>query len=61
VNCERLLRRDCPLIEFILAQYKMFLQLSCDEMLSELGRKIARENAEALRDFLARRGVFLEQ
>ena len=61
MNCERLLRRDCPLIEFVLAQYKMFLRLSYDDLLSELGRKIARENAESLKDFLARRGVFLEQ
>jgi len=37
----------------------MFLQLSCDEMLSELGRKIASESAEALRQFLMRRGLFL--
>ena len=59
VNCERLLRRNCPLIEFVLTQYRMFLQLSCDEMLSELGRKIASESAEALRQFLMRRGIFL--
>ena len=61
MNCERLLRRSCPLIEFILAQYKMFLQLSYDDLLSDEGRRLARESAETLKDFLARHGVFLEQ
>ena len=59
MNCERLLRRSCPLIEFVLTQYRMFLQLSCDDLLSEFGRKIASESAEALRQFLMRRGIFL--
>ena len=59
MNCERLLRRDCPLIEFVLTQYRMFLQLSCDEMLTPLGRSLAYESAEALRQFLMRRGLFL--
>ncbi len=59
VNCERLLKRNCPLIEFVLAQYKMFLRLSCDDLLSPLGRRIARENVEALKAFLMRRGLFL--
>jgi len=37
----------------------MFLQLSCDEMLTPLGRSLAYESAEALRQFLMRRGLFL--
>ena len=61
VNCEMLLKRACPLIEFILLQYKMFLRLSYDSSLSDEGRRLARESAETLKDFLARRGVFLEQ
>jgi len=59
VNCGMLLKRDCPLIEFVLLQYKMFLQLSYDGSLSDLGRKIARESAEALKGLLMRRGIFL--
>ena len=59
MNCECLLKRNCPLIEFVLAQYKMFLQLSYDGSLSDLGRKIARESAEALKGLLMRRGIFL--
>ena len=60
-NCEMLLKRACPLIEFILLQYKMFLQLSYDSSLSDEGRRLARESAETLKDFLAGCGVFLEQ
>ena len=61
MNCGMLLKRACPLIEFILLQYKMFLRLSYDCSLSDEGRRLARESAETLKDFLARRGVFLEQ
>jgi len=59
VNCERLLKRTCPLIEFILLQYKMFLQLSYDGSLSDEGRRLARESAEVLKGLLMRRGIFL--
>ena len=59
MNCECLLKRNCPLIAFVLAQYKMFLRLSCDDLLPPLGRRIARENAEAIKAFLMRRGLFL--
>jgi len=59
VNCVCLLKRNCPLIEFVLAQYKMFLQLSYDSSLSDRGRRLARESAEVLRAFLMMRGVFL--
>ena len=54
-----LLKRTCPLIEFILLQYKMFLQLSYDGSLSDEGRRLARESAEALKGLLMRRGIFL--
>ena len=59
MNCKRLLKRNCPLIEFVLAQYKMFLQLSYDGSLSKQARLLARESAEVLRAFLMMRGVFL--
>lgn len=59
MNCERLLKRTCPLIEFILLQYKMFLQLSYDGSLSDEGRRLARESAEVLKGLLMRRGIFL--
>jgi len=59
VNCGMLLKRTCPLIEFILLQYKMFLQISYDSSLSDAGRRLARESAEVLRAFLMMRGVFL--
>ena len=54
-----LLKRACPLIEFILLQYKMFLQLSYDGSLSDEGRRLARESAEVLKGLLMRRGIFL--
>jgi len=59
VNCGMLLKRTCPLIEFILLQYKMFLQLSYDGSLSDEGRRLARESAEVLKGLLMRRGIFL--
>jgi len=61
VNCRRLIERKCPLIEFVLLQLKMYERLSCDELLSDLGRKIARETAENLKMFLWRRGVYIEE
>ena len=61
VNCRRLIERKCPLIEFVLLQLKMYERLSCDELLSDLGRKIARETADALKGFLMMRGIFIEQ
>ena len=61
VNCERLLRRDCPIINFVLLQLELYVRLSYDDLLSDEGRRLARESAETLKDFLARRGVFLEQ
>ena len=59
MNCGMLLKRACPLIEFILLQYKMFLQLSYDGSLSDEGRRLARESAEVLKGLLMRRGIFL--
>ena len=59
VNCGMLLKRACPLIEFILLQYKMLLQLSYDGSLSDEGRRLARESAEVLKGLLMRRGIFL--
>jgi len=61
VNCERLLRRSCPIINFVLLQLELYVRLSYDDLLSDEGRRLARESAETLKDFLARRGVFLEQ
>ena len=59
MNCGVLLKRACPIIEFILLQYKMFLQLSYDGSLSDEGRRLARESAEVLKGLLMRRGIFL--
>jgi len=59
VNCERLLKRACPLIEFILLQYKMFLWLSYDDSLSKQARSLAYECGEMLLAFLMRRRVYL--
>ena len=59
MNCERLLKRSCPLIEFILLQLELYTRLSYDGSLSDAGRRLARESAEVLRAFLMRRGVFL--
>ena len=61
MNCERLLRRSCPIINFVLLQLELYVRLSYDDLLSDEGRRLARESAETLKDFLARRGVFLEQ
>ncbi|MCD6209476.1 MAG: hypothetical protein J7J01_01035 [Methanophagales archaeon] len=61
VNCERLLKRSCPLIEFILLQYKMLLWLSYNSSLTKQARLLVRESAEMLHAFLMRRGIYLEE
>ena len=59
MNCEWLLKRNCPIIEFILAQLELYMRLSYDDSLSKQARLLARESAGVLRAFLMMRGVFL--
>ena len=59
MNCERLLRRDCPIINFVLLQLELYVRLSYDDLLSDEGRRLARECGEILRQWLARRGVYI--
>ena len=59
VNCERLLRRSCPLIEFVLLQLELYVRLSYDCSLSKQARSLAYESAEMLQAWLMRRGIYI--
>jgi len=61
VNCERLLKRSCPLIEHILLLYRTYTVLSYDGSLTKQARLLVRESAEMARSFLMMRGIFIEQ
>ena len=58
-NCERLLKRACPIINFILLQLELYMRLSYDCSLSKQARSLAYECGEMLLAFLMRRGVYV--
>jgi len=59
VNCEMLLKRACPLINFILLQLELYTRLSYDCSLSKQARSLAYESAEMFLTFLMRCGIYL--
>jgi len=59
VNCERLLKRTCPIIEFILLQLELYMRLSYDCSLSKQARSLAYECGEVLKALLMAREIYL--
>ena len=59
MNCGMLLKRACPIINFILLQLELYMRLSYDDSLSKQARSLAYECGEMLLAFLMGRKVYL--
>ena len=59
MNCGMLLKRACPIINFILLQLELYMRLSYDSSLSKQARSLAYECGEVLKALLMARGIFL--